>query len=398
MHEQEGGHHHTDFDRDGEVEHDGEQKGDQQHGAVSRWRAQQLTEAVHFAHVPGDEEQYPGERGQWNVAHQRGGEQHEAEQEDRVQHAGDRCTRTGAHIGRRACQCARGRQPGDKRRRGVGHALGDEFGVRPVAATGHAIGDDCRQQRFHASQEGDGQRRRQQLGGSLERDVWNRELGKCGGQISERAADGRHGRFAERAHQRGGHDPDQQGGQAGSPAAQADHEKQRAQTQAEGPEIGRADVFRVKLPTGQKLARQLVDRQAEQILDLAGEDRHRNAGSEAGDHRLRHVLDQRAETKQSGQNQDQSGEQRAQNESAVAEALDHPEHDRDERGRWPADLYARATERRNEKTSDDRGVQAFVRRGARRDRQRHCQRKRHHRDGQAGHGVLAQALQGVAAP
>jgi hypothetical protein len=135
---------------------------------------------------------------------------------------------------------------------------------------------------------------------------------------------------------------------------------------------------------------------AEQVLHLAGEDRHRDAGGETGDHRLRHVAHQGAQAQHAGGNQHQSGEQGAQDQAAVAELLDHVEHHRDEGRGGAADLHPRAAQCRDQETRDDGGVQALLRRGAGGNRQRHRERQRDDGNGKAGDQVRAEVCNAVA--
>ena len=121
-------------------------------------RAQQHRELVLLRHVPGDDDQHGGERGERDVARERRRDQHEQQQEDRMQHARDRAARAGAHIGRGARDGAGDADAAEQRRADIGDALRHQFAIGAMAAAGHAVGDHRRQQRFDGAEqrEGDG--------------------------------------------------------------------------------------------------------------------------------------------------------------------------------------------------------------------------------------------------
>ena len=99
---------------------------------------------------------------------------------------------------------------------------------------------------------------------------------------------------------------------------------------------------------------------------------------------LRDVFHQRADAQQAGRDEHQAREQRAQDQAAIAELVDHVEDDRHERRGRTADLHARTAEQRDQKAGDDRRVQSLVGRRAGRDRERHRQRQRDDRDREPG--------------
>ena len=79
-----------------------------------------------------------------------------------------------------------------------------------------------------------------------------------------------------------------------------------------------------------------------------------------------------------------AGHQRADEQAFDAVLRDDAGDDDDERAGRTADLQARAAEQRNQAAGDDRGVDAGLRRQARRDGEGHRQRQRDQADGDAG--------------
>ena len=150
----------ADDDAFGEVAEDDQHEGDEQHQRVAARGADQRPEGVLLHHVPGDIGEHAGECGERDVAGERRGDQHEDEQEERVQHARHRPMRAGPHIGRGAGDGAGGADAAEQRGADVGEALRDQLAVGAVAPPGHAVGHHRRQQRFDRAEqrEGDGVR------------------------------------------------------------------------------------------------------------------------------------------------------------------------------------------------------------------------------------------------
>ena len=109
-----------------------------------------------FGHVPGDDRKDSGQRSERDIGRERRGDEHEDEEEDGVEHARDRATRPGAHIGGRARDGAGDADAAKQRRHDIGDALGDQFAVGAMAAAGHAIGDDGREQRLDGPEQREG--------------------------------------------------------------------------------------------------------------------------------------------------------------------------------------------------------------------------------------------------
>ena len=339
VHEQERGQHHAGLDGHGQVEGDSEDKGHQQDQSIAPVAAQQVLELLDLAHVPGHDQQHRRQRRQRHVPHQRCRQQHEKQDENRVQHPGYRAARAGPDVGGGAGNRASRRQAAEQRRSAIGNALRHQFAVRTMAAAGHAVGDHRRQQRLDATEEGDGERRREHLAGPLERDMREVEIRQAGRDIAERRADGRDRQGKSLRRQGADDDGNQEARPQRPEPPQPDDQGNAGNGQPETERIEGIDLREIDLPFAKEIARQLVDLQPQEILDLAGKNAHRNAGGKARDHRLRHIAHQRAEPQQAGGNQHQACQQGAQDQAAVAKLLDHHEHDRDERRRRPADLH-----------------------------------------------------------
>ena len=87
------------------------------------------------------------------------------------------------------------------------------------------------------------------------------------------------------------------------------------------------------------------------------------------------------------QHQQDAGHHRAHEQAVDAVLGDDAGDDHDERAGRPADLEARAAERRDQEAGDDRAVDARLRRQAGGDGERHRQRQRDQADGDAGDQV-----------
>jgi hypothetical protein len=82
-----------------------------------------------LGHVPGNDGENPAEASQRNVSGEWRGNQHEQQDVDRVQHAGDGTARTRADVGRRARDSAGDAHAAEDHRGDIGCALRDEFAV-----------------------------------------------------------------------------------------------------------------------------------------------------------------------------------------------------------------------------------------------------------------------------
>ena len=142
-----------------------------------------------------------------------------------------------------------------------------------------------------------------------------------------------------------------------------------------------------------QLARLLaVERQAEQLAELAGEDDDGDARGEADRHRIGDELDVGAEPQIADRQQEDARHHGGEDQPVDAVARNGRRHQHDEGAGRSADLEAAAAERRDEEAADDRRVEAAVGRHAGRDGDRHRQRQRDDRDRQPGDGVGLELL------
>ena len=95
-------------------------------------------------------------------------------------------------------------------------------------------------------------------------------------------------------------------------------------------------------------------REAEEVLDLAGQDDHGDARRESDGDRVGNVFDEGAKPQQPGRQQDQPRQQRCKQQPVDA-VLRHRRRDQhDEGARRPADLEAAAAECGDDEAADDR--------------------------------------------
>jgi hypothetical protein len=134
-----------------------------------------------FAHVDRHHHDDGRQRGERYVGGERRGDQHNAEQHQRVDDAGNRRAAAGFDVGRGAGDGAGGGKAAEERGGDIGQALGDQFLVGVVAVIDLAVGDACREQRLDGAEQGDGDGRRDQLAEIVNRQAGRPKLGSsCG--------------------------------------------------------------------------------------------------------------------------------------------------------------------------------------------------------------------------
>jgi hypothetical protein len=146
----------------------------------------------------------------------------------------------------------------------------------------------------------------------------------------------------------------------------------------------------------EELARQIVDAQAEKILDLRNEDDDGNAVGETDDYRQRDEADHAAEPECAHGEQHDARHHRGDQQVLHAIVHDDGVDDRDEGPGRAADLHARSAQCRDQEARYDRGPDAGSGRHAAGDRERHGQRQCQHADRDAG-GKIAGKLPAVVA-
>ena len=151
-HEEQTGTDEAKLDGDGEVEDDGEEEGEQQHGDIALGIATcHGQERAPSAHAIADHHQDTCQAGHGDILRQG-----HKEQEDEQQHQGmdDACHRSATAIvdvGHGAGNGSRGGNTAKQGRCDVGKTLSDELGVRVVMVANDTIGHGGREQRLDGS-------------------------------------------------------------------------------------------------------------------------------------------------------------------------------------------------------------------------------------------------------
>ena len=135
--------------------------------------------------------------------------------------------------------------------------------------------------------------------------------------------------------------------------------------------------------------------QAEELLELAGEDDDRDPGREAHRDRVGDELDVGAEPQEADHEQEDARHPGREQHPVDAVPLDGGGHEHDEGPGRAADLEPAAAQRRDQEAADDRRVEPAVRRGPGGDRDRHRQRQGDDRDREPGDEVGAEILEPV---
>ena len=193
--EEQRGQNHSGFDGNGEVGEDGESEGDEPDADVGLRQFQQLRNLAPLSHVVGDDHQDSCERRHGYVAHEWRGEKKNAEQRERVDHAGDRRLRAGADAGGGASDGAGGGKSSEHGRHNISHALADEFDIGIVAVIAHAVRDYSGHERFDRTQHGNSKGRAEQAVNQVSAELGNCEMGQAAGDPSETRADGSYWKF-----------------------------------------------------------------------------------------------------------------------------------------------------------------------------------------------------------
>ena len=92
-------------------------------------------------HVDGDDHDDGRQGGQWHVGGKRRQDEHDGEQNNGVDDAGDRCSAARLDVGGRPGDGAGGSEAAEQRGSDVGQPLGDQFLVGVVAVVNLTVGD-----------------------------------------------------------------------------------------------------------------------------------------------------------------------------------------------------------------------------------------------------------------
>ena len=368
--EEHGGEHHADLDGDDEVEDHREGAGGEKHGGVAVRHAAQAGEFVPLAHAEGDHDEHGRDGAERYVAGEGREEEHDQEQRERVDQAGDGGAAAGLDVGRGAGDGARHGQPAEKRAYKVCRALRHEFGVGVVPVVDEAVGDDGGKQRLDGAEEGDGHGRAEEVANAVERDLGPDEgrQGVGDGIGAETGADRRHARgfFPTEPGDEDRGDDQGDDGAGHAPRVQA--------VTVAGPEVneqgrGRRDEQRWEIEVRQvggqpgQLFDELARRgfgggNAQELGGLARHEGHGNARGEAAGDRVGDVLDQAAQPGEAHEDEDHAGHEACQQQPVKTVLLDDQEDDGDEGGGRSRDLHAAAAQGGGDETADDGGENA----------------------------------------
>jgi hypothetical protein len=325
-----------------------------------------------------------------------GKDQHHGQQDHRVHDAGHRAATAGAHVGGGAGDGAGGRKAAKQGRGQVGQALGDEFLVGIVAVLDGGVGDPCRQQGLDGAEEGDGEGWRDQLAEGLQGQLGQRKGRQILGDAVEARADGLHGQLqqgvgggGENQHAQGAGQPAQGFEALGQPVPRQQHDD-GGDRQGHSGEVDGVQVGEEGLHLAEELAGQVVDLQAQEVLDLGKEDDHRDAIGEADYHRLGDEADQVAEAKHAHGDQHGAGQHGGHQQVLHAVFDDDAVDDGNEGAGGAADLHSGAAEGGDQEAGNDGRPDAGGGRHAGGDGEGHGQGQGEDADRQAGGGITTE--------
>ena len=178
----------------------------------------------------------------------------------------------------------------------------------------------------------------------------------------------------QRHNGRGHHNGHQRTGQTLRNALRADDDSHRRERHREGVPTHGREVTGVAHPLVDKTGRhRAFNVQTEEIFDLRGENRERNAGGEAHHNGIGNELNHAPQAEHPEQNQEETGHHRGHQQPRKPEMLHHSVDDDDESPRRAADLHATAAQcrdhnaghngRENAHTRADRVLHIATRRG-----------------------------------
>ena len=296
-----------------QVEDNGQEEGDEQHGHVALGILEESAERAPATHVVADHDKHCRQRSHGDVLGQ--GHQH---QQDEQQHHGmddTRHRRAAAIVDIRhgTGNGTRGRNTAKERRDKVGHALGHEFGVAVVAVANHTISHGGREQTLNGTQNGNGEGHGHQVAHSLEGERWDDHIGQFGLNVKAVAngiyacnthlvehEDGSRAKqnAVERARNLIEHRHTAEHG------GREDDDEQRTYGHDEIPQAEGADILRIGHPLADEVAGRLEGnlhniaslvhsllREAQHIAHLRSEDGHGDTCREANDDGMGNKLD-----------------------------------------------------------------------------------------------------------
>ena len=149
-HEQQGSQHDPGIYGYGQIEDHRQREGQDHHRPVGLRPLENMPHRPQIAHVIGDHDQHGGEGRQRDVFGQRQKPHDHHDEEQGVHDGGDGRMRTGAHVGRRAGNGARGGETAEEHRGHVADTLRNQLHIRIVPVARHAVRHHTGQQRLDA--------------------------------------------------------------------------------------------------------------------------------------------------------------------------------------------------------------------------------------------------------
>ena len=162
LHEEQTGDDQTHLDGNGQVEDDGQEEGNQEHGNVALRILHQCQETSPTAHTIGNHNQYTCQTSHRNIL----GERHQEEEDEQQYHCmDDTCDRSltaVVDIGQRAGDGTCSRNTAEEWGSDVRQTLGKQLCIRIVVVADDTVGNGSREQTLDGAEDGDGDGRRYQ--------------------------------------------------------------------------------------------------------------------------------------------------------------------------------------------------------------------------------------------
>ena len=383
-HEEQTGTNQAHLDGNGEVEDDRQQEGDPEHDDIALRVLQDGNERAPAAHVIAHDDEHTGQTGHGDILRQRHEEEEDEQQHSGVDDAGNGRAAAVVDVGHRTGDGTRGRYAAEDGRRQVGQSLGDEFCVGAMAVADDTVGHCGREQRLDGTEDGDGDGGRDETLDDVPRQVGHLCLRQRGGD-GEAVADGLDGGDADILFQQGGgdghqHDGNQRAGQLAQCRALRHLRPEGDDGDGTYADKGTPALDgRHAVDVGNPLLNEIRGydghRQAEQILDLRGEDGEGDTAGEAHDDGVRDVLDDRAQMQYAEHDEEDARHERGDGQTLEAVLLDDAIYNNNERTRRTTDLYLRASEDGDDETGYDGGDDTLLGRHARGDTEGDGQRQ-----------------------
>ena len=306
-------------------------------------------------------------------------------------------------VGHGAGNGARDRYAAEERHHKVGSALGHKLGVGVVLVARDAVDHRGRQQRLDGAQNGDGERRRQNLvdlvharnveAAQVDFGVQVREVVAYGGNALHTAMLAQH--VGQQRHHDDGH---QRARYFLEHLGREDYQQDAQRAQPHGHQVGLVKVVEIDAPLGQEVARQIGQAQAQQVVDLRREDGQGDAAGESHHDGVGDEADDRAEVEQTHQYQYEARKDGGHGQARQAQlGVGHDAVDYDyERARGAAYLHVGAAQQRHYESAYDGCYQTLGRAHSRRYAEGYGQRQRHYADYDAGHKIGCEFLFAIA--